>query len=66
MSIEHQATLVFRDAHDLDEAVAIVRYGAGFVSLGLSLKSDGDIAVAMKKDDVLQLIKALTEAAQKA
>jgi hypothetical protein len=56
------ATITFQDADSLDEGVAIVRYDESRVALCLSLKSDGDVEVVMKKADAGILIKALKKA----
>lgn len=56
------ATITFRDASSSDEAVAIVRYDAELVALCLSLKTDGDIEVVMKKADARKLAAALNKA----
>jgi hypothetical protein len=56
------ATIMFQDADSSDEAVAIVRYDADHVALGLSLKGDGDLEVLMKKADAKKLSDALMAA----
>jgi hypothetical protein len=57
------ATITFQDdAGSSDEAVAIVRYDESRVALCLSLKSDGDIEVVMKKADAKRLIEGLQSA----
>jgi hypothetical protein len=66
MQLQHQATLVFRNAVDTDEVVATVRYGEGIVALGLSLRSNGDVEGAFNKADLRKLIDALLEAERKA
>ena len=45
-----------------DEAVAIVRYEEDRVALCLSLKSNGDVDVVMKKADAAKLVEALNRA----
>jgi hypothetical protein len=60
------ATITFQDTDSSDEAVAIVRYDESRVSLCLSLKSDGDVEVVMKKADVEKLIEALKKAVNQA
>ena len=56
------ATITFLDARSSDEAVAIVRYDSELVALCLSLKTDGDIEVGMKKADAKKLSEALSKA----
>ena len=57
--MKESATITFKDADSSDDAVAIVRYDESRVALCLSLKSDGDLEVVMKKEDVGKLIEAL-------
>jgi hypothetical protein len=56
------ATITFRDVSTEDEGIAIVRYDANSVALGLSLKEDGDIEVVMTKVDAKKLVAALNKA----
>jgi hypothetical protein len=56
------ATITFQDADSSNEAVAIVRYDETHVALCISLKSEGDIQVVMKKTDATALIEALKKA----
>jgi hypothetical protein len=56
------ATITFQDAGSSDEAVAIVRYEEDRVALCLSLKSNGDVDVVMKKADAAKLVEALNRA----
>ena len=60
------ATILLRDADSSDEAVAIVGYEENLVSLCLSLKSDGDVQVVMKKADAAKLEEALKRAISQA
>jgi hypothetical protein len=64
--MKEAATITFRDDDSSDEAVAIVRYDEGRVALCLSLKSDGDVEVVMKKADAGTLIEALKRAISQA
>lgn len=57
------ATITFTDLDSSDEAVAIVRSDESSVAVGLSLKSDGDLQVVMKKSDAILLADALQKAA---
>ena len=56
------ATLQFRDAATGDEAVAIIRADQRLISLGVSLKKDGDVDVNLTLKDGEDLIAALQEA----
>lgn len=56
------ATITFQDADSSGEAVAIVRSDQNHVALCLSLLSDGDIEVVMRKVDATKLIEALKNA----
>ena len=57
------ATIIkFTDTDTSDEALAIVRYDVNSVAIGLSLKSNGDIQVVMKKEDAKKLSEALKKA----
>lgn len=60
--MQESATITFRDTESAEEALAIVRYDQSNVALCLSLKSDGDMEVVMKKADARKLIEALTKA----
>jgi hypothetical protein len=64
--MKEAATISFQDAESQDEAVAIVRYDENHVALCLSLKSDGDVEVVMKKGDVEKLIEALKKSVNQA
>jgi len=64
--MKQSATTTFQDADSSEEAVAIVRYDERRVALCLSLKSDGDLEVVMKKADVGKLIEALQKAVNQA
>ncbi len=52
-------TIIFCDQDRNEDAVAIVRYNADSVCICISLKSGGDLEVAMKKNDAKRLAKAL-------
>ena len=56
------ATITFKDAESSDEAVAIVRYDESRIALCLSLKSNGDVEVVMRKTDAEKLVEALKKA----
>jgi len=56
------ATIEFHDPGTQDEAVILLRADAGCVSLGVSLKSDGDIEVVMPLEKAQTLIQSLQEA----
>jgi hypothetical protein len=60
--MQEATTITFRDAETSDEGIAIVRYDESCVALCLSLKSDGDIEVVMKKSDAGKLIEGLKRA----
>jgi hypothetical protein len=60
--MKEAATIKFTDADSADEAYAIVRYDESFVAVCLSLKSNGDIEVVMKKEDAKKLSEALKKA----
>jgi len=50
-TLRRDSTIAFQDCESSDEEVAIVRYDKSCVALCLSLKSDGDVEVVMKKVD---------------
>ena len=56
------ATIKFTDLETRDEAVVIVRYDETTLALGLSLKTDGDMEIVMKKEDARLLLEALKKA----
>jgi hypothetical protein len=60
--LEEIATIKFTDIDTNDEAVAIVRSDEDSVAVALSLESDGDIEVVMKKEDAKKLSEALKKA----
>jgi hypothetical protein len=60
--LEEVATIKFTDIDANDEALAIVRCDENCVVVVLSLKSDGDIQVAMNKEDAKKLTEALEKA----
>ena len=60
--MKEAATITFKDADSSEEAVAIVRYDESRVALCLSLKSNGDVEVVMKRADAGALIEALKKA----
>jgi len=60
--MKEAATITFKDAESSDEAVAIVRYDEDRVAICLSLKSDGDVEVVMRKEDAGKLAEALKRA----
>ena len=55
-------TITFRDLESNDEALAIGRHAESSVGLCLSLMSDGDIEVFMRKEDARRLLAALQAA----
>lgn len=63
--MKESTTITFEDAESSEEAVAIVRYDQSNVALCLSLKSNGDMEVVMKKEDARKLIAALNKAVTK-
>ena len=56
------ASITFIDAGSQDEAWVGVRYDENNVVLALSLKTDGDMAVVMSKENARKLIEALEQA----
>jgi hypothetical protein len=60
--LEKFTTIKFTDIDTNDEAIAIVRYDENSVVVALSLKSNGDIQVVMKKEDAQKLLGALKKA----
>lgn len=62
--MRESATIAFRDENSAEEVTVIVRYGPKKVALRVSLKSDGDVEVVMKKSVAKELIAALKNAAQ--
>ena len=62
MLMQHAATIEFVDGDSKDDACIIVRYDKSTVGLAISLKTNGDLAVFMTKDDAKQLIEALKTA----
>ena len=57
--MEEAATIAFKDFNSMDEAYAIVRFDGSSVALCLSLKSNGDLEVVMRKEDAILLLEAL-------
>jgi hypothetical protein len=60
--MEQGTTIKFKDLDTSDEAFVIVRYDEASVVVGLSLKSNGDMQVVMKKADARELVEALKKA----
>lgn len=60
--MEQGIIIKFKDLDTSDEAFVIVRYDEASVVVGLSLKSNGDMQVVMKKADAEKLIEALQKA----
>lgn len=58
------ATIKFTDLETSDEALAIIRYDESMVAFCLSLRSNGDIEVAMTKEDARAILAALELAVQ--
>ncbi len=56
------ATLSFIDIESNDDAWLFVGYDKETVSLGLSLRRNGDIDVTLNKESAAELIKALVQA----
>ena len=52
----------FNDLDTSDEALITVRYDEASVVVGLSLKSNGDMQVVMRKEEANALIEALKKA----
>jgi hypothetical protein len=57
-------TIKFINAESNDEGLIILRYNEALVMLCLSLKSNGDIEVAITKDHAKRLLEALKEAVE--
>jgi hypothetical protein len=57
--MKEAATIIIRGENSSDNALMIVRYDEFRVALCLSLESNGDLEVVMKKIDVETLIQAL-------
>jgi hypothetical protein len=58
-----QVTIIkFKDLDTSDEALVIVRHDEASVVLGLSLKSNGDVQVVMRKESARELYEALKKA----
>ena len=57
-----QSTISFIDGDSGDQALVIVRLGAGCVGLAASLESNGDIEVFLDLDAVDALIASLSAA----
>jgi hypothetical protein len=60
--MQEVATLTFRDGVSDDEAVCIVRVSTSMIGLALSLRSDGDIEVALPVPTARALVSALGQA----
>jgi hypothetical protein len=58
-AIKEPVVIKCKDIDMSDEALVIVRRHDTTVVVGLSLKSDGDMQVAMRKEDAQRLIDAL-------
>jgi hypothetical protein len=64
--MKEAATITLKDPDSDEEAVAIVRYDSSRVGLCLSLKSNGDVEVIMRKADAVTLLEALQKAIREA
>jgi hypothetical protein len=62
MIMDEATTIKFTDIDTGDEGWAVVHHNENSVVIGLSLKSDGDIQVVMKKEDARKLSEALKKA----
>lgn len=62
--MKESATISFRDAETYDEAMVVVRHDESMVGLCLSLRSNDDIEVFMRKQDARSLIEALRQAVE--
>ena len=56
------ATIKFEDADSSSEAVVVVRQGADYIGLALSILDERDIEVFMRDSDTKRLSDALTKA----
>jgi len=56
------ATIQLMDNQSQEECVAIIRVVGDSIGLCISLISDGDVEIFMRKDDCEQVIKALQQA----
>ena len=61
-TMKELTTFTFNDAASEDEACVVIRYGGDSVAIALSLSSDGDVEVVMRKHDLSRFVDALTDA----
>ena len=60
--MKEAATINFTEVDNSDDACAVVRYDEASVAICISLKSNGDMEVVMRKEDAKQLMDALKKA----
>lgn len=60
--MKEAATIQFIDAETSDKGCVIVRYDTDTVALCLSLESNGDIEISMKRQDAQALFAAMKTA----
>jgi len=58
------ATIRFTEVETSGEALAIVRYDEDAIAICLSMKSNGDMQVVMKKKDAKALLAAMRTAVE--
>lgn len=57
--MEEIATITFTECETSSDATAIIRRDAESVALCLTVESNGDLEVVMKRDDAKRLLDAL-------
>jgi hypothetical protein len=62
--MKEAGTIEFKHAETSDLAVVIVRYDQSHVALCVSLESDGDVEILMRKEDCRKLLEALNRAVE--
>jgi hypothetical protein len=60
--MKEAATIKFIELDTSSEALAIVRYDQASVAVCLSVQSNGDVEVVMRKEDARALLEALRTA----
>jgi hypothetical protein len=64
--MKHVSTLKFRDLDSADNGIAILRVGQGMIAIGLGLEKNGDLDIALSKEDALRFVSALQLAIENA
>ena len=62
MAREPAGSLLFVDADSDDEVYAAIRVDGDRIHLALSLRSNGDVEVSLRRDECARLVEALQQA----